>query len=365
MKDDNDTLFAPGEYIKDELEARGWTQESFADILGRPLRAINQILNGTKTITPQTAQEIAAAFGTSPELWLNLESAYRLGLERKEQNEVSRRAKLYEDLPIREMTHRRWIKPCKDIDDLEKEIEKYNAVKLAAAARKSTPYTIPEQRAWLYRAWHLACSITNVPPFNRDKAVKHLDDLHALTVDENELRHIPEILSAMGIRFLLIENLPRAKIDGATLWLDDNMPVIALSLRYDRIDGFWHTLCHELSHVLHGDSFSLDNNMIRPDKIGSEDISEQEQRADEEASNFLISKDKLESFIIRHNPRFSKINIIRFANMHKIHPGIVVGQLQHREAIKYSHSREMLVSVKKHLIDTATTDGWGCYPEIT
>lgn len=364
MKDDNDTLFTPGEYIQDELDARGWTQESFADILGRPLRTINQILNGKTTITPQTAQEIAAALGTSPELWLNLESAYRLTLEHKEQNEVSRRAKLYGDLPIREMMNRRWIKKCSNVDELEKEIKNYSAVTLAAAARKSTPSIIPEQRAWLYRAWHLARSMINVHPFNRDKAVKHLDDLHALTVDENELRHIPEVLSDMGIRFLLIENLPRAKIDGATLWLGDNMPVIVLSLRYDRIDGFWHTLCHELSHVLHGDNFSLDNNMIGPNKIGSEDISEQEQRADEDASNFLISKDKLESFIIRHNPRFSKINIIRFANMHQIHPGIVVGQLQHREAIKYSHSREMLVPIKKHLIDTAFIDGWGCYPEI-
>jgi HTH-type transcriptional regulator/antitoxin HigA len=67
--------FPPCEFIRDELEARNWTQEDLAKILGRPLRTINQIIAGKKAITPQTAQELAAAFGTTPELWLNLGNA--------------------------------------------------------------------------------------------------------------------------------------------------------------------------------------------------------------------------------------------------------------------------------------------------
>src|SRR5262245_32426879 len=93
MTDNNVALFAPGDYIRDELEARGLTQEAFAHILGRPLKVVNQIITGAKAITPQTAQEIAAAFGTSAELWMNLESAYRLAKSRTNQDAVSRRAK--------------------------------------------------------------------------------------------------------------------------------------------------------------------------------------------------------------------------------------------------------------------------------
>ncbi len=44
------------------------------DILEWPVRALNEILNGKKAITPETAQELAAAFGTSAALWLNFES---------------------------------------------------------------------------------------------------------------------------------------------------------------------------------------------------------------------------------------------------------------------------------------------------
>jgi HTH-type transcriptional regulator / antitoxin HigA len=135
-----------------------------------------------------------------------------------------------------------------------------------------------------------------------------------------------------------------------------------VSLRFDRIDAFWHTLCHELSHVLHGDGWAIDDNLISTERIGTEDRGVEEQRADEEASNILVPRAKLESFIVRHRPRFSKVNIIRFANLHQIHPGIVVGQLQHRKAIRFSHSREMLVPIRQLLTDVAFTDGWGHFP---
>lgn len=114
--------------------------------------------------------------------------------------------------------------------------------------------------------------------------------------------------------------------------------------------------------MLHGDALSVDDDMVNNEKIGSSDCSEEEQQADAAASAFLIPREKLDSFITRHKPRFSKMNIIRFANLHQIHPGIVVGQLQHRKGIRYSHSREMLVSIRSILTETAITDGWGHIP---
>ena len=68
----------PGHIIRRELEARGWTQKDLADIMGRPEQAISEIVNGRKRIIPETALQLAEAFGTSADLWLNLESNYRL-----------------------------------------------------------------------------------------------------------------------------------------------------------------------------------------------------------------------------------------------------------------------------------------------
>lgn len=85
-------IFPPGEFIREELEARGWSQSDFARILGRPLQAVNEIINGKKRITAETAKEIALAIGTSPEVWLNLENAYRLAIASNPDPAIARRA---------------------------------------------------------------------------------------------------------------------------------------------------------------------------------------------------------------------------------------------------------------------------------
>ncbi len=72
--------FPPGEYLADELEARGWKQNEFAEIIRRPVKVVNEIILGKKSITPDTAYELPAALGTSPEYWLNLQSYYDLWL---------------------------------------------------------------------------------------------------------------------------------------------------------------------------------------------------------------------------------------------------------------------------------------------
>jgi HTH-type transcriptional regulator/antitoxin HigA len=70
--------FPPGDFIREELEARGWTQRDLAEILGRPVRTISAIVSGKRGVKPETAVALGAAFNTSPDFWLNLESAYRL-----------------------------------------------------------------------------------------------------------------------------------------------------------------------------------------------------------------------------------------------------------------------------------------------
>ncbi len=71
---------APGRILLRELESRGWTQKDLAEIVGRPVQTINEIVRGSKQITPETALELAETFETSPELWMNLEANYRLHL---------------------------------------------------------------------------------------------------------------------------------------------------------------------------------------------------------------------------------------------------------------------------------------------
>ena len=72
-------VFPPGEFIREELDARGWTQGDLAQIMDRPLRLVNELIAGKKQITPETANGLAEAFGDhDPLYWMNLDSAFRL-----------------------------------------------------------------------------------------------------------------------------------------------------------------------------------------------------------------------------------------------------------------------------------------------
>lgn len=92
--------FPPGEFVRDEMEARGWTQGTLAEALGEPMCLVDEIIAGTRAITPETAHGLAEAFGTDPRFWMNLETAYQLWKTSHRNGEAMRRANLFEAAPI-------------------------------------------------------------------------------------------------------------------------------------------------------------------------------------------------------------------------------------------------------------------------
>ena len=70
----------PGEMLKDELQARGISQRKFAGIIGMPYTAFNEIINGHRPITTDTALKIEAATGITANLWIGLQSDYNMQL---------------------------------------------------------------------------------------------------------------------------------------------------------------------------------------------------------------------------------------------------------------------------------------------
>jgi antitoxin HigA-1 len=68
----------PGEILRQELLEIGVSANSFAKALGVPTNRITGILNETRSITADTALRFARYFGTSPEFWMILQTAYDL-----------------------------------------------------------------------------------------------------------------------------------------------------------------------------------------------------------------------------------------------------------------------------------------------
>ncbi|MFO7696226.1 MAG: HigA family addiction module antitoxin [Anaerolineae bacterium] len=371
-------VFSPGEYIRDELEARGWTQDVLATIIDRSPRLVNEIITGRRAITPETAQVLSEAFGTSAQVWMNLESAYRLSRVRAQGDLVSRRARLYGKGPIKEMVKRGWIVSSDSLDVLEERVKIFfelndldaDPVPFAHAARKSTSYdaVTPAQCAWLFRAKHLAAGM-KVHPFNGRSLRGALVRLHDLRRNAEDIRQVPQVLADAGVRFLIVEHLTKSRIDGSAFWLDDSSPVVALSMRYDRIDWFWYTLMHDLMHIVHRDGHPTASGhgnlrLVETDLVGRNAQAVVgrppiERRADEAASEFLLPAALVADFAARVRPRYSNEAILEFAKRADVHPGIVVGRLQFLGEISFAHSREMLERVRDTIVEVSFTDGWG------
>jgi HTH-type transcriptional regulator/antitoxin HigA len=369
--------FPPGEFLKEELEARGWSQSDFASITEKDVTLINGVIKGKRSITIETARAFADALGTSPAYWLNLESAYRLweasGDERSETT-ISRRARLYE-YPIRDMGRRGWVDDKAPVEILERQLTKFfgrqsldEVPRLAHAAKKSGSTELtPGQLAWMFRVKNLA-DAQIVPSYSATKLRDAIESLKTLMKKPEDARQVARILADAGVRFLVVEGLPGLKIDGICFWLDDRSPVVGMSIRYDRIDNFWFVLRHELEHVLSEDAKGKCLEDVEPDsdvqKKSIAPVGDQETKANRAAEEFCVPREILDDFIENVGPFYSSAGIMAFAERVDVHPGIVVGQLHNRHKLPFTHHKKLLASVRSFVIGTAVTDGWGSSPQV-
>lgn len=359
----------PGEFIREELEARDWSQRDLAYVLGAPEQAVNMIISGKRGISADMARALADAFGVSAELFVNLQSAFDLSRAREPDPSVSRKGRLQSSYPIREMIKRGWLSNGEP-STLDREIASFfEAASVAeiphlapahAAMKSSYEDTPPVQLAWLYRVRQLAREMV-VPRFSRPSLVDTLSRLHGLMGAPEECRNVPRLLTDCGVRFVIVEGLPGGKIDGVCTWLNSSSPVIGLSLRYDRIDNFWFVLRHEIEHVLNGDgkSVAIIDTELEGERGGTgEALPVEERNANAAAAAFCVPTKELESFVARKSPYFSERDLLAFSAKLGVHPGIVAGQLR-RRINNWKIFTKLLVKIRFALAPSAVTDGWG------
>ena len=335
--------------------------------MGRPAKLVNEIVQGKRAITPETAVQIGEALGTGPEVWMNLESQYQLSKVYPTDDAVSRKSRLYSRFPVREMVKRGWIEATETVDALEQQFLQFfslasldDQIVFGHAAKRSSEDVTSQQYAWLFAARRI-CKQVVVPKYSADALLAALPHLHALLSAPEEVRHVPRLLNECGVRFVVVEALPSSKIDGACFWLEGE-PAIAISTRQDRIDNFWFVVRHEIEHVLreHGkaETVIFDEDLSG---VATEGRSKEEQEADTAGSGFCVQKAELDNYIARVQPYyFSEQKVLNFAARIGVHPGVVVGQLQNRfKGDSFKYLRSHLVKVREFLLQSAPHDGWG------
>ena len=150
-----------------------------------------------------------------------------------------------------------------------------------------------------------------------------------LSASEEGPRQARDFLAEHGIGFEFVPHLPRTHLDGAALRLPDGRPVVAMTLRYDRIDNFWFTLLHELAHVrLHLDGFGDDNGFVDDHNLrGVESGGDtKEHEADLKAQDALIPREVWDDGAIVEHP--TPMAVLELGWEAGVHPAIVAGRVR-------------------------------------
>ncbi len=136
------------------------------------------------------------------------------------------------------------------------------------------------------------------------------------------------LLAKNGVAVVILHYLPGTHLDGLSMLRPDGHPVVALTLRHDRLDNFWFTLAHELAHVvLHlatGDTRAFIDDLEAPGKKG-----QKEEEADKLAADLLIPSMEWDRSGLPRSP--TPVRIRQVATRAHVHPAIVAGRVRFAE----------------------------------
>lgn len=319
----------PIEAIEFRMEQAGLSQRDLVPFIGSRAR-VSEVLSRKRPLTLTMLRALHTGLGIPAAVLLRAEK--RAAVEGGDE-ELAR-------FPLREMSRRGWL----SVGPRASEAERRDALRrfLAPLRETNSPLQVltratqrvrsdrPMDRhalmAWTARVMHLARGVT---PRGRYQADHLTSDVlrglvHLSALDDGPVK-ARDYLSRYGMTLIVLPHLPRTRLDGAAFFLGPDRPVVALTLRYDRVDCFWFTLLHEIGHILRdfgGDTAGYFDDL---DSTGGNDP--RESVADAFARDTLVPPD---AWSRRSLPGGASAAAIRdMAARLGIHPAIIAGRVRH------------------------------------
>jgi HTH-type transcriptional regulator/antitoxin HigA len=333
----------PGNVILDEIKARGLNQKQLAVELDIQATLLNEIIKGKRALTADLAILFERIFEIPADYWMRLQSQFEIDLARIKEKNINRLANLESWNLIKEYIPTSYFKKHGYLgDDLKSNINTvktiYNVNSIDGLIQKAA-----QQHFSLHRkseklivddknilAWNMLAQYESknqqVNSFNFDNLPSLNKELQTIFFENsNTIQKVKNKMIQYGIKFVLIEKIEKAPIDGFTFWSDEN-PAIALTLRHKRIDNFAFTIMHELGHIdLHlkqnkeSQFFDLSGKKVNIERLETE--------ADSYAQKSLISPEQWNS--IKNLPELNDYSIKLKSTEYKINPAIILGRLNH------------------------------------
>ena len=347
--------FHPGYYVAEFTEELGIKTHELALRLGLSPRIVTLIINGKERITSDISHKLSAMTGTSAELWLGLQAEYDNNIQQinqEQQLEGQREVEKGLDyqyfekvagLPHTRLWRERIINLCSylNVSDLRILGKQNIVINFRKGIKHLDTQKMVNAQAWVQTAVNIARA------YPVGVAQLHILEAKLPEIREMTLKAPTEFLPAIirifkesGVSFILLPYLKNSCINGAVKWLDNEHVLLAINDRRCYADTFWFSLFHEIRHILQKKVQNVFLSCTHNDNISSID-EELERDADKFARDYLIPPKEYAIFEKSNN--FLEADIRKFAQEVHIHPGVLVGRLQHDRHIapsQYNQFRE-------------------------
>lgn len=357
-----DWVSPPGDTILDLIEERNWTQGELARRLGYTEKHVSQLINGKVPLTDEAAMRLERVLGSNAGFWLAREAKYREHCARLEAGRMHAGwVHWLDELPIKELMTSGAIPQCRNdaknrpglvdaclrffgVASPDDWRVHYGGMQVAFRRSRAEQSDIGAISSWL-RLGEQQAEKHGAPKYDRARFEKTLQTIRGLTheapdVFEPQLR---QLLKEAGVAFVLVPAIPRAHVSGVARWLSATRPMIQLSLYGKTNDKFWFTFFHEAAHILlHASTKEDKRSVFLDDPNAGHSTDPQEHEANQWAGDWLIPPHHAAALPSLR----SKDTVRAFARQIGVHPGIVVGRMQHDGLIEPSWMNDLKVSFR-------------------
>ena len=316
----------PIEAIKFRMDQQGLKQKDLIPFIGSASK-VSDVLNHRRQLSKKMIRLLHTGLGIPYEVLLQDPSA------QYEEQEY-----FVEDYPFKEMVHSGYFPGHTDVRKAKligEELLTYffNQVpetnsQIVLCKHGAQDINQNALKAWQTKVILIALD-EKLPEFNLSNITdKFLSELLQFSKYQKGILMVKEHLNCVGINFILKENLPGTYLDGASFLAPDNAPVIALTLRHDRLDNFWFTLFHEIGHLLLHLSKGIKCAFFDEINDIQDNENQYEIEANQFARDFMITPDYWQTFFESKLSFLDKESILAHAADLGINPAIIAGRVR-------------------------------------